>query len=228
MTPNADIAFGARAGFFGGPDDRIGARIVEGPTMAHFRRRRTALGGIRRAFIAALGAALLALPLAAGPVGATVILREHYSNDYAFSFDDCGYWIDVSGHNAGIAELRVGTGDLTTAFFLHDNYSFLETWTRRDTGGFFTLSGNGLFQETKATPVEGTIFAFTSINAGQPFIVRDSHGNVIARDRGVIRQVIEFDTLGDDVPGGAFITDVSFSVSGPHPGLDLDLCSVLA
>jgi hypothetical protein len=48
------------------------------------------------------------------------------------------------------------------------------------------------------------------------------------RDRGVIRQVIEFDTLGDDVPGGAFISDVSFSVSGPHPGLDFDLCSVLA
>ena len=48
------------------------------------------------------------------------------------------------------------------------------------------------------------------------------------RDRGVIRQVIEFDTLGDDMPGGAFITDVSFSVSGPHPGLAFDPCPLLA
>jgi hypothetical protein len=166
--------------------------------------------------------------LAAGPVGATVILRDHYSFDYGFSFDDCGYWLDVSGHAEGVAQIRVGKGDLTTAFFLHDNYSFLETWTRRDTGDTFTLGGNGLFQETKATPVEGTIFEFTSVNAGQPFIVWDSDGNVILRDRGVVRQVIQFDTTGDDVPGGEFIADVSFSVNGPHPGLDFDLCSMLA
>ena len=43
----------------------------------------------------------------------------------------------------------------------------------------------------------------------------------------MIRQVIEFDTQGDDVPGGEFITDVSFSVSGPHPGLEFDPCALL-
>ena len=196
--------------------------------MAHLGRRGTASGGIRRALVAALGAALLALPLAAGPVGATVILREHYSNDYAFSFDDCGYWIDVTGHNEGIAELRVGTGDLTTAFFAHDNYSFLETWTRRDTGDTFTLGANGLFQETTATHVEETIFEFTSVNAGQPFTVWDSDGNVLVRDRGVVRQVLQFDTLGDDVPGGEFVADISISLRGPHPGFTYDLCTVLA
>jgi hypothetical protein len=189
--------------------------------------RRAASGGIRRRLILACGGALLALSLAAGPAGATVILHDHYSDDYAFSFDDCGFWMDVSGHDEGVAHIRVGKGKLATAFFLHDNYSFVETWTRRDTGDFFTLSGNGLFQETKATHVTGTIFAFTSINAGQPFVVRDSDGNLVMRDRGVIRQVIQFDTLGDDVPGGEFIADVSFSVSGPHPGLDADLCALL-
>jgi hypothetical protein len=171
--------------------------------------------------------ALLALPLAAGPVGATVILRDHYSDDYGFSFDDCGFWMDVSGHAEGTAHFRVGKGDLTTAFFSHNNYSVRETWTRRDTGDFFTIAANGLFQETKATPVGGTIFEFTSVNAGQPFTVTDSDGNVVVRDRGVIRQVIQFDTLGDNVPGGEFVVDVSFSVSGPHPGLDLDLCTLL-
>jgi hypothetical protein len=195
--------------------------------MAHLPMPREDSRGIRRRLIPAIGAALLALTLAAGPVGATVILRDNYSDDYAFSFDDCGYWIDVSGHAEGIAQIRVGKGDLTTAFFLHDNYSFMETWTRRDTGDFFTLGGNGLFQETKATPVEGTIFEFTSINAGQPFIAWDSDGNVVMRDRGVIRQVIQFDTLGDGVPGGEFIKDVSFSVHGPHPGLEFDVCAML-
>ena len=195
--------------------------------MTHLPRRRVDSHRIRRSRLPALGVALLALSLTAGSAGATVILRGNHSDDYSFSFDDCGYWIDVSGHAEGVAQIRVGKGDLTSAFFLHDNYSFLETWTRRDTGDFFTLGGNGLFQETKATPVEGTIFEFTSINAGQPFIAWDSDGNVIMRDRGVIRQVIQFDTLGDDVPGGEFITNVSFSVHGPHPGLEFDVCAML-
>jgi hypothetical protein len=189
---------------------------------------RPGIGSRRRTTLAAtLGAALLALSLSAGPVGATVILRDHYSDDYAFSFDDCGFWVDVSGRAEGTAQIRVGKGELTSAFFLHDNYSFLETWTRRDTGDFFTLGGNGLFQETRATHVEGTIFEFTSINAGQPFIAWDSDGNTIMRDRGVIRQVLQFDTLGDDVPGGEFIADVSFVAHGPHPGLEFDPCSLL-
>jgi len=194
--------------------------------MAHLLRRRRASRGIRRALISALGGALLALPLAVGPVGATVILRDHYSDDYGFSFDDCGFWIDVSGHAEGIVQFRVGKGDLATAFFSHNNYSVRETWTRRDTGDVFTITANGLFQETKAIPISGTIFQFTSVNAGQPFTVSDSDGNLVVRDRGVIRQVIQFDTQGDNVPGGEFVADVSFSVSGPHPGLDLDLCTL--
>jgi hypothetical protein len=182
----------------------------------------------RRAIIATLLGVSLALSLVAGPASATIIQRERYSNDYAFSFNDCGFWIDVTGHNEGLLQIRAGKGDDESAFFAHDNFEFSETWTRRDTGDFFTLGGNGLFQETQATHVSGTIFEFSSINAGQPFVVRDSDGNIAIRDRGVIREVILFDTLGDDVPGGTFIDQVSFSVSGPHPGLDADLCALLA
>lgn len=181
----------------------------------------------RRIIVQAVLGALLALPFAAGSVGATVIWHGHYADDFAVSFDDCGFWIDVSGSTEGVAHFRVGRGDQATAFFLHDNYSFLETWTRRGTSRSFTLGGDGVFQETRATRIAGTVFEFTSINAGQPFVVRDSEGNVILRDRGVIRQVLQFDTLGDDVPGGEFVADVSFSVRGPHPGLDFDPCAIL-
>jgi len=48
------------------------------------------------------------------------------------------------------------------------------------------------------------------------------------RDRGVVRQVIQFDTLGDDVPGGEFVADVSITLNGPHPGFTFDICAVLA
>ena len=180
-----------------------------------------------RALSVTAAAILLSLTLGVGPVGATVIGHEHYSDDYAFSFDDCGFWIDVSGHVEGVAHLRVGKGDFASAFFLLDNYSVVETSTRRDNGDFFTLTANGVFHETKATHVEGTIYAFTSINAGQPFVIHDANGDLLLRDRGVIRQVLEFDTLGDDVPGGEFVRDVSFSVHGPHPGLEFDPCAVL-
>jgi hypothetical protein len=177
--------------------------------------------------VSAVAASLLALALTAGPVGATTIWQEHYSDDYAFSHTDCGFTVDVVGHTEGVAHLRVGKGDLATAFFLHDNFSFLETWTRHDTGEWFSFGANGMFNETGATPVGGTVFEFTSVLAGQPFVVWDADGNVVVRDRGMIRQVLQFDTLGDDVPGGEFVKDVSFSVAGPHPGLEFDLCTLL-
>ena len=182
---------------------------------------------LRRILPIAAVMAVLTIGLSAGPVGAGVILRDHYSDDYTFSFDDCGFWIDVDGHTDGVAHIRVGKGDLETAFFAHDNYAFQETWTRRDTGTFLTLSGNGVFQETKAVHLEGTTFTFTSINAGQPFIAVAQDGTIIARDRGVIREVILFDTLGDGVPGGEFIESLSFEVAGPHPGLEFDPCAAL-
>jgi len=182
---------------------------------------------LQRGLAAVAFGMLLTLAFGAVPVGATVIGRDHYADDYHFSLDDCGFWIDVTGHDSGVAHLRVGKGDLATAFFLHDNYAYRETWTRRDTHDFFTVSANGLFHETKATRVKGTVFEFTSIESGQPFVVRDSSGAIVLRDRGVIRHVVQFDTLGDGVPGGAFVKDVSFTVHGPHPGLDFDPCAML-
>ena len=197
--------------------------------MAQLPWRRAPSSGIRRSLIPALCGSVLALTVAVGPAGATTILREHYSDDYTFTSDECGFVVDIAGHNEGTVHFRVGKGDLATAFFLHDNFSFLETWTRRDTGEWFTFGANGLFQETTAVPVPDRpfTFEFTSVVSGQPFVVWDSDGNVVVRDRGVIRQVIQFDTQGDDVPGGEFVTDVSFSVAGPHPGLDFDLCTML-
>ena len=75
--------------------------------------------------------------------------------------------------------------------------------------------------------MDGTIFTFSSVLAGQPFKVTDEDGRVLLRDRGVIRETILFDTLGDDMPGGTFIDSVEFSVSGPQPGLLFDPCSLL-
>ena len=77
-----------------------------------------------------------------------------------------------------------------------------------------------LSNELKATHVTGNVYAFITIEAGQPFVVRDGDGNIVLRDRGVIRRRVLFDTLGDSTPGGVFLDEEILSVSGPHPGFD--------
>lgn len=176
--------------------------------------------------LAAAGAGVLLALVSVAPAFATVAFREHYSFDYAFSYDCDGTTIEVTGHAEGVAHIRVGKGDLDTAFFAHDNYEFTETHTNPD-GDFLVITGNGLFQETKAVHLEGTLFAFSAVNSGQPFTVYDEDGNVLVRDRGTIRATIVFDTLGDDTPGGEFIEELSFEVAGPHDGLGFDTCAIL-
>ena len=66
------------------------------------------------------------------------------------------------------------------------------------------------------------------VEAGQPFRLYDSQGNLVLRDRGAIRFTVVFNTLGDATPGGIVIEELEPSVRGPHPGFDdATLCPVL-
>jgi hypothetical protein len=170
--------------------------------------------------------ASLALVLAV-PVAATIYSNDVYSGDYAFSYSCGSDTIEVSGLYGGREIIRTGKGSQQTAFFDHNQYWASETHTNLTTGESISISANGLFQETRAVPLGGTRFMFSSVNAGQPFTVRDAQGNLILRDSGAIKEVVVFDTQGDSVPGGIFIESVSVSIAGPHPGLDFDTCSVL-
>jgi hypothetical protein len=53
----------------------------------------------------------------------------------------------------------------------------------------------------------GSIFEFRFVEAGQPFVVEDSDGNVVARNSGSVHGRYLFDTGGDDEPGGEWIAD---------------------
>ena len=68
--------------------------------------------------------------------------------------------------------------------------------------------------------MDGNVYEFRTIEAGQPFVVRDGVGRVVLRDRGVIRHRLLFDTLGDGMPGGIELDDEIVGVGGPHPGFD--------
>lgn len=174
-------------------------------------------------------AALVAIALvAAFPASATVYEKGRFIDEFSFSYDDCGIPVSVEGTARGQFRVRQGKGKTATAFFQRVTVSFREIHTNTDTGEWFLIRGHEVFNEVKARRVEGTIFRFTAVEAGQPFIVENSAGEVILRDRGVIRFTILFDTLGDDVPGGEFIEDVDVQVRGPHPGFgDFDFCGMV-
>jgi hypothetical protein len=192
--------------------------------MAHANRR---MKTVTAACLAAL-AALAVLAFGAGHAGATVVESGFYSDTDSFSFDDCGFTLDVESEFSGHFVLRAHKGG--EAFLIKDNFSFRDVLTNPDTGGWFVIRGNGLFSEIKATQVRENIYEFVAIEAGQPFVLEDSAGNVIVRDRGVIRHTALFDTLGDGEPGAEFIEETHTSVRGPHPGFaeDFPFCEIAA
>ncbi len=168
----------------------------------------------------------LVLPASAG---ATLLERDRYEGTDSFSYDFCGFDVEVDVTFHGVSSIRAGKGKFESAFFLHDKFWYTETHSAN--GKFFTISANGLFQETRAVPLGGTLFEFSSVEAGQPFVVRDMNGDLLLRDRGAIRQTIVFDTLGDDVPGGVFVEEVDLRIAGPHPGFFIEpteACTLLA
>ena len=98
--------------------------------------------------------------------------------------------------------------------------SFSDKFTNPANGHSYTESGRLTFQETKAVPVGGSIFEFTSVNAGTVRLT-DSSGRTVLVDHGNLRTTIRFDTLGDDTPGGIELAVLREQTHGPHPLFDL-------
>jgi hypothetical protein len=194
------------------------------PDLAGMPRRRRSW--IVRALVLVVGT-LLAL-LVALPANAAPIVNEPYAG--TDSFTECGRF-QVESTFSG----RVMIKDATPAtdgqfFFFQDNYQYRDVITNPATGEFVVVRGNGIFKEIQPRQVEGSVFTFLTHEAGQPFVVEDTSGRVVLRDRGMITLSYVFDTLGDSAPGGIFLEDpVVVRVSGPHPGFEeaFDFCALL-
>lgn len=175
-----------------------------------------------RTVLAAAGAATVLL---AAPASAAVVDRGRLVDEpYGFSYD-CGFPVEVSGVASGNYRLREGTGDDAGAFFSLDRISFREIHTNPETGAWFAFSGHFARNEITARRIDGSVFEFRTIKAGVPAVIEDSAGNLVARDRGVLRFTILFDTGGDDQPGGTFIDLLELDVNGPHAAFG-NLCAI--
>jgi hypothetical protein len=177
--------------------------------------------------VAIVAVALSVAALMAPAAQAAQLEREHYSFTDSFTFDDCGFPIVDDIVAEGLFMLKKGTaGDPTPRYF--DNYNVVETITNADTGEWFTITHQGLYKDLKITKVSGTIYQFTAIETGQPFVVRDSDGNVVLRDRGNLVRSFQVDTKGDsDLENDEFIEgSFSFIDHGAHPGFVTDFCDI--
>jgi len=173
-------------------------------------------------------AALVICALPAEASAEMLIINEPFSVDEGGQFTDCGPTIDWAVHIEGQISIRTGKGKEASAFFAREQSSGHEEWTDADTGDvLLTIDWRQQIHDIKATRLDGSVFEFTTTQVGQPLTVRDGDGNVLVRDRGLIAFTYTFDTLGDDVPGGEFVEDVGVRIAGPHPGFDLDLCTLL-
>lgn len=179
--------------------------------------------GFRRSVATAAALALAALAWAAAPAQAQVINHEHFA--FAFSEDTelCGIAVHQDTEVSGTAHERVGKRTADSAFFAHVTFQYTDTFTNPLTGEFLVIEGHALFHDIKATRVEGSVFRFTSVEAGQVVVLSDSSGRVVLRDSGVIRSTLLFDTLGDDTPGGEELGErMTVRLAGHHPSFDED------
>lgn len=114
-------------------------------------------------------AAIAVLAFGAGAALGTVIESGFYSGTDSYSFDDCGFTLNVESEFSGHFVLRADKDG--QAFYGKDNFSHRDVLTNADTGQWFVVRGNGLFSEIKATQVSGNIYEFVAIEAGQPFVI---------------------------------------------------------
>jgi hypothetical protein len=178
---------------------------------------------MKRIVIGLVAAALLAVSVAAS-AQATVREMVRFEEEWAFTTDDCGFPVEVSGSATVLIVLREDKNNDKGAFPVMNRFAYTETWTNPETGQWFVIRGHVLFNEVKATHLEGSIFEFRFVEAGQPFVVEDSEGKVVERNTGLVSGSFLFDTLGDDQPGGEYLADLDLRVAGPHPGLDKHPC----
>jgi hypothetical protein len=160
--------------------------------------------------------AMLALGVA--PARATVIDQGSFSGSETVPDPVCGLPLTRSSTFSGSFRIRSDNGG--QAFFLRQNFTFRDVFTNTVNGKTMTFEGHSVVNEIKATPVAGNVYEFKTLEAGQPFVVRDGAGHVVLHDRGVIRHRVLFDTLGDGAPGGITLEDEIVGVGGSHPGSD--------
>jgi hypothetical protein len=161
------------------------------------------------------------------PAQAAPLERENYSGTDSFDIDVCGFSIHDEVTFEGVFMLKAPESPGAPPRYF-DNYDTREVLTANGRTAY--LNHQGLYKDLRIRHVEGTIYEFTAIETGQPWVLRDQDGNVLIRDRGLLRTQFQVDTLGDtDLDNDVFI-DGTFSLlkdAGRHDAFYLDFCEIM-
>jgi len=170
------------------------------------------------------------LAFVAAPAQATVVNRGTFAgSDTGVADELCGIALVRDSTFSGSFRDRVDKASGGQAFLERFNLVATDVFTNPATGRSLTFETHELINELTATLVSGNVYEFTSIEAGQPFTLRDSSGSIVLRDVGVLRHRVLFDTLGDGMPGGITLDDQIVRVGGLTGGnvSDEEFCAIV-
>lgn len=180
------------------------------------RARRLAAGCATTALLALAPAAAHAAP----PSSA-----ETYGGTESGTVDECGFPVEFEDTFSGRYTLRTVEGSGGELLLTQDTFRYRSVLTNPATGASMVIRGNGVSRDLTAQQVGSALWEVTGMHAGQPFVVEDSSGNVILRDRGNLRTWSLVDTSGDEDPE---IVDFGITaIRGSFVGPDLDFCELL-
>jgi hypothetical protein len=147
-----------------------------------------------------VGAALVALNASAPAAASQPFFHGKFSESGSFEEPDfCGVAAHVEWSESGTTVIRPVRNSDGQAFYGHTNFVYTEVIST--TAGSVTLRIRQVFEEQRATHVQGDIWQFQSLFAGT-VTVYDAAGDLLLRGSGVFKGTQEFDTLGDGQPGG--------------------------
>ena len=174
------------------------------------------------------------LPLLAASVVALSMTGAYASPQITGNFAEsgteevCGIPIDFDFTQTVRHFDREVPGSDGQAYRGHFVVNFSNVLTNPANGEWLIVRGHEVDNELSARHVDGNIWEFTAQSAGQPFMIENSDGKVVLRDRGRTTSRFLFDTLGDGQPGGELLEVETTGVFGPHPSLGTDaFCAVL-
>jgi hypothetical protein len=178
----------------------------------------------RRLVRVAVVAAILAAAALAPATSAAPLERGHYSGTDSWDDDGCGFPIHGEATFEGVFMLKQPRTDGAPPY-LFDNYNVVVTLTAN--GRTITIRNQGLYKDLRITHVDGTVYQFVSIEAGQPFVAIGDDSTVLFHDRGLVKTGFMVDTLGDADLDNDVLIEGSFELlldAGRHPAFHADTC----
>ena len=179
-----------------------------------------------RAALATFALAAAGLMVTAAPAQAVEDAGTFRGTDY---YTECGGDYVVRSEFSGAFVIQDADPSTDGQFFPFSQLLlFTDTIANPETGEYITVTGKLLFREVQPHYLGNGIVAYVGQETGT-VTFRDSSGEVILREYGIVRIGYVFDTKNDSTPGGTILLDRLLSVKGPHPTYeeDFDFCAFL-